>query len=85
MMRDAFTTMTMMSRAASARQAATAFSCARAASHTARTLSLDAILMASIIICALLVLVSILGLRISLLAVLLVLVITSCSRVQRRA
>ncbi len=41
MMRDAFTTMTMMSRAASARQAAAAFSCARAASHTARTLSLD--------------------------------------------
>ena len=87
MMRNSYTMMNMMSRHASAHQAEAAYSCA--ASHTAMTLSVDAILMASIIIGALLavllVVVSILGLAISLLAILLVLVITNELWVQRRA
>ena len=80
-----FSMFNMMSRCASACQAEAASSCSRTASHTARTLSMDAIFVESIIICALLVLVSVLGLCISLLAVLLVLVIGSCLWVQRRA
>ena len=65
MMRNSYTMMNMMPRHASAHQAEAASSCA--ASHTAMTLSVDAILMASIIICALLVLVAVLCLNISLL------------------
>ena len=80
MMRNSYTMMNMMSRHASAHQAEAASSCA--ASHTAMTLSVDAILMASIIICALL---AVLLVVVSLLAILLVLVITNELWVQRRA
>ena len=72
MMRNSYTMMNMMSRHASAHQAEAASSCA--ASHTAMTLSVDAILMASIIICTLLVLVCLLAL-VSLQVLVLVLVL----------
>ena len=73
-----------MSHGASAEHAEASFTCAHSA-DTSIIAMMDAIFMASIIICALLVLVSVLGLCISLLAVLLVLVIGSCLWVQRRA
>ena len=77
-----------MSHGASAEHAEASFTCAHSA-DTSIIAMMDAIFMASIIICALLavllVVVSILGLAISLLAILLVLVITNELWVQRRA